>query len=70
MMPIAVIDRPGWTLRAIRSPARRAGVGRCRIDEAMAPALPGLRPPAWVFLHGPRSAPVVTELRSHDANFC
>lgn len=62
MMPIAVIDRPGYTLRAIRSPAA-LWLGRFRIDEAMAPALPGLRPPAWVFLHGPRSALSSSELR-------
>jgi len=62
MMPIAVFDRPGWTLKAVRSKSAEALAGS-RIDEADARALPGLAPPAWVFLHGPRSHLSSTQLR-------
>jgi nicotinate-nucleotide adenylyltransferase len=61
-MPMAVIDRPGWTLRASRSRAATA-LAAGRIDESDAPLLADLRAPAWVFLHGPRSALSSTELR-------
>jgi nicotinate-nucleotide adenylyltransferase len=62
MMPMAIIDRPGWTLKAPRSRSATA-LSRSRIDEADASALPELRPPAWVFLHGPRSHLSSTQLR-------
>jgi len=62
MMPIAIIDRPGWTLKAVRSRSATA-LAKGRIDEADALALPGLQPPAWVFLHGPRSHLSSTQLR-------
>lgn len=62
MMPIAVIDRPGWTLKADRSRSATA-LATYRVDEGQARALAGMRPPAWVFLHGPRSHLSSTELR-------
>jgi len=62
MMPIAIIDRPGWTLKAMRSRGATA-LSRARIHEGRAPALADLRPPAWVFLHGPRSHLSSTMLR-------
>ncbi|MGO4527300.1 nicotinate-nucleotide adenylyltransferase [Microvirga sp. 2MCAF35] len=62
MMPMAVIDRPGWTLKATRSRSATT-LSSSRISEAEAPALPGLVPPAWVFLHGPRSHLSSTQLR-------
>lgn len=62
MMPIAVIDRPGWTLKAVRSKSATA-LSSSRIGESEALALPGLEPPAWVFLHGPRSHLSSTKLR-------
>ncbi|WP_230532802.1 nicotinate-nucleotide adenylyltransferase [Microvirga roseola] len=61
-MPIAVIDRPGWTLKAVRSPAATA-LSPWRIGEEQASALPSFEPPAWVFLHGPRSHLSSTALR-------
>ena len=69
MMPIAVIDRPGYTLRAIRSPAA-LWLGRFRIDEAMAPALAG---PATAGLGLPARSPlrpVVIGASFEDATFC
>lgn len=62
LMPMAVIDRPGWTLKAMNAPSAVA-LARWRIDEGRAPALAGLKPPAWVFLHGPRSHLSSTLLR-------
>ncbi|KLK91027.1 nicotinate-nucleotide adenylyltransferase [Microvirga vignae] len=62
MMPMAIIDRPGWTLKAMRSRTAVA-LSSGRISEGRAPALAGLRPPAWVFLHGPRSHLSSTMLR-------
>jgi nicotinate-nucleotide adenylyltransferase len=62
LMPIAIIDRPGSTLKGPRSPA-----GIClahhRVDEALAPVLADLDPPAWLFLHGPRSGLSSSQLR-------
>jgi nicotinate-nucleotide adenylyltransferase len=62
-VPIAVIDRPGNTMHAVSG--RAAGwLSRYRIDETDAGSLAGRRPPAWVFLHGPRSPLSSTALRS------
>ena len=69
LMPFAVIDRQGWTLRAARSRAALA-LARFRLDETDAPVLADRAPPAWVFLHGPRSALSSTVLRQQRrANF-
>jgi nicotinate-nucleotide adenylyltransferase len=54
MVPIAVIDRPGTTHRAVRMPAALR-LAHSRIDEADAPMLAFRSPPAWTLLHGPRS---------------
>lgn len=62
MMPIAVIDRPGSTHSAIASPAA-CWLSRWRIPENQAASLAHTRPPAWVFLHGKRSALSSTMLR-------
>jgi nicotinate-nucleotide adenylyltransferase len=68
LMPFAVIDRPGWTLRAAQSRAATA-LAPYRIDESDASLLPDLRPPAWVFLHGPRSTLSSSELRRQGRTF-
>jgi nicotinate-nucleotide adenylyltransferase len=62
LMPFAVIDRPGWTLRSTQGRAAVA-LRPYRIDETDAALLADLTPPAWVFLHGPRSALSSTVLR-------
>ncbi len=49
LVPIAVVDRPGWHLKALASPAARF-LARSRLPEARAALLPGRKPPAWVFL--------------------
>ncbi|MGU3360566.1 nicotinate-nucleotide adenylyltransferase [Methylobacterium sp. M6A4_1b] len=63
LMPIAIIDRPGFTLTAPAARAARA-LGRWRIPEAEAPTLIDRPAPAWVFLHGPRSTLSSTALRA------
>jgi nicotinate-nucleotide adenylyltransferase len=63
LVPIAVIDRPGLTLKAARAPAAQA-LERFRIRESAAATLAGRRPPAWVFLHGPRSNLSSTAIRA------
>ncbi len=63
MMPIAVIDRPGSTHRALASPAAN-WLSRYRLSETEAAALATSEPPAWVFLHGRRSDQSSTRLRA------
>ncbi|MEM7299468.1 MAG: nicotinate-nucleotide adenylyltransferase [Pseudomonadota bacterium] len=53
-MPIAVVDRPGSTL-SYRSAKAALALARYRIDETDAALLANMNPPAWTFLHGPRS---------------
>jgi nicotinate-nucleotide adenylyltransferase len=66
MTPIAVIDRPGSTLKAAHS---RAGqyLSRYRFREGEGALLPGAALPAFIFLHGPRSGLSSTELRRAGA---
>ncbi len=65
-MPIAAIDRPGATHAAIRAPAATCFANR-RIDETDGKLLPHLRAPAWMLLHGRRSALSSTALRKAAA---
>jgi nicotinate-nucleotide adenylyltransferase len=62
LAPIAVIDRPGSTLKAISSPAG-AALARWRVPERDASHFATMRPPALLFLHGPRSSLSSTALR-------
>jgi nicotinate-nucleotide adenylyltransferase len=63
LVPMAIIDRPGSTLKAVSSPAARS-LARYRIDESDARLLPRLSAPRWLFLHGKRSAQSSTALRA------
>jgi nicotinate-nucleotide adenylyltransferase len=63
LMPIAVIDRPGSTMRAMASRAAQA-LRRYRLDETDALLLSQRRPPALIFLHGRRSSLSSTALRN------
>jgi len=62
LVPFAVVDRPGWTLRATQSRGASA-LATARIAAAAASSLACLRPPAWTFLYGPRSPFSSTVLR-------
>jgi nicotinate-nucleotide adenylyltransferase len=63
LVPIAVVDRPGWHLRSLASPAARF-LAPWRLPEAQAPLLPGRKPPAWVFLGTRLSGASSTSLRT------
>ena len=57
-LPVAVFDRPGWTLKALSSPAARA-FRHARLAAADAALLPETPPPAWSFIpmrHHPESS--------------
>jgi len=61
-VPVAVYDRPGYTLQAAASPAART-LARRRIPEEDAGRLALKKPPAWVFLHGAMSRASATAIR-------
>lgn len=61
-MPIAVIDRPGSTLAFISSVFAKT-FDHARIDERGAAQLARTNPPAWTFIHGPRSSLSSTAIR-------
>ena len=63
LVPIAVIDRPGWRLKALASPAAR-WMAYQRLPEEAASLLPAHRPPAWVFLGTRLSGQSSTALRA------
>jgi nicotinate-nucleotide adenylyltransferase len=63
-MPIAIIDRPGSTLSATHSPAAVA-LAPHRCDESKTRLFATAKPPAIIFLHGPRSSLSSTALRRH-----
>ncbi|WP_343058752.1 nicotinate-nucleotide adenylyltransferase [Aurantimonas endophytica] len=67
MLPIAVVDRPGASLATLSAPMARYLEG-CRLAERDAAALPFRDPPAWVFLHGPRSPVSSTLIRKAYGN--
>ena len=61
-VPIVVVDRPGWRLKALASKAAQAFAGQ-RVPEADARALLHAPAPAWTFLTGPLSHLSSTALR-------
>lgn len=65
LVPMAVIDRPGATHRALHSPAAQALL-RFRIPESAASTLAERSPPAWVYLHGRRSGLSSSALRARE----
>jgi nicotinate-nucleotide adenylyltransferase len=54
-VPIAIVDRPGYRMKALASKAARA-LAQHRVPEAEARTLPFREPPAWVFLTNPLAA--------------
>jgi nicotinate-nucleotide adenylyltransferase len=67
-MPIAVIDRPPQSFRALAAPAAQALAG-FRLSEDRAARLADLRPPAWVFLTGLKLNLSSTGLRNPDGTW-
>jgi nicotinate-nucleotide adenylyltransferase len=67
-MPIAVIDRPPSSFRALAAPAARA-LARYRVPENEAGRLADFRAPAWVFLTGLKMNLSSTGLRNPDGSW-
>ncbi|MGO3929029.1 nicotinate-nucleotide adenylyltransferase [Rhodopseudomonas pseudopalustris] len=67
-VPIAVIDRPPLSLRALAAPAAQL-LARYRLPEAAAASLAARRPPAWVYLTGMKSPVASTRLRNPDGSW-
>lgn len=67
LMPVAVIDRPGATLRAAQTRAGQV-LARYQMDETDAGLLATAPTPAFVYLHGRRSALSSTQLRMAAAS--
>lgn len=65
-LPIAVVDRPGFTLAALASRMARS-YRHARIDPGHARSLARQAPPAWVFLFGRRSNLSSTDLRDKSS---
>jgi nicotinate-nucleotide adenylyltransferase len=67
-VPIAVIDRPSQSFRALAAPAAQA-LARYRLPESRAGMLADQRPPAWVFLTGLKLNLSSTGLRNPDGSW-
>ncbi len=67
-MPIAVIDRPPQSFRALAAPAAQA-LARYRLPESEAVGLADRRAPAWVFLTGMKLNLSSTGLRNPDGSW-
>jgi nicotinate-nucleotide adenylyltransferase len=67
-VPIAVIDRPPQSFRALAAPAAQA-LARYRLPENQAGRLADQPPPAWVFLTGLKLNLSSTGLRNPDGSW-
>jgi nicotinate-nucleotide adenylyltransferase len=67
-VPLAVIDRPPQSFRALAAPAAQA-LARYRLPEKHAASLPDQRSPAWVFLSGMKLNLSSTGLRNPDGSW-
>ncbi|MGY8666697.1 nicotinate-nucleotide adenylyltransferase [Bradyrhizobium sp. UFLA05-109] len=67
-VPMAVIDRPPQSFRALASPAARA-LAHYRLPENEAARLADRRAPAWVFLTGLKLSLSSTTLRNPDGSW-
>jgi nicotinate-nucleotide adenylyltransferase len=67
-VPVAVIDRPPQSFRALAAPAAQA-LARYRLPENRATRLADQQAPAWVFLTGIKSNLSSTGLRNPDGSW-
>jgi nicotinate-nucleotide adenylyltransferase len=67
-VPIAVIDRPPQSFRALAAPAAQS-LARYRLPENLAGRLADQRAPAWVFLTGMKMNLSSTGLRNPDGSW-
>jgi nicotinate-nucleotide adenylyltransferase len=63
-VPLAVVDRPEWRLKALASPAGQK-LAPTRFPETLAATLPGCTPPAWTLLTTRLSSLSSTAIRSN-----
>jgi nicotinate-nucleotide adenylyltransferase len=68
LVPIAVIDRPPQSFRALAAPAAQA-LARYRLPENEASRLADQSAPAWVFLTGTKLSLSSTGLRNPDGSW-
>lgn len=61
-VPLAIVDRPGASLSVMSAPMAKA-YEKYRLPEEEAPLLPGIKAPAWTFLHTPLDEASSTVLR-------
>lgn len=64
-LPVAVFDRPSYSLRALSSKAAHA-FARYRLKERSARCLAEARPPAWVFIRCRLNPQSATEIRARQ----
>lgn len=65
LVPMAIIDRPGSTFNSLKGRAAHKLSGT-RLKEENSKRLAFQKPPAFVFLHGPRSSLSSTWLRNNS----
>lgn len=66
-IPLAILARPGFSMRALESPAALRYEDR-RIASERARDLPGAPPPAWCFIPMPLRSESSTAIREHAKN--
>jgi len=66
LAPLAVVDRPGSTLRGLAAPAA-AYLAKFRVPEAQAASFAERPAPAFIFLHGPQSMLSSSAIRRNEA---
>ncbi len=64
-VPVAVFDRPGYSLKALNGVAARK-FARARLPEERASVVVDTEPPAWVFLPIARHAATATAIRQEQ----
>ena len=64
-LPLAVFDRPGWSLKALGSPAARL-MARSRLDTADAGLLANCPVPSWCFVPMPLNDESSTTIRDNN----
>jgi nicotinate-nucleotide adenylyltransferase len=62
-LPLAFLARPGYSIRALHSPAA-IRFDDCRVPSDRAACLPGQKPPAWVFIPMPLRPESSTAIRA------
>ena len=67
MVPVAVIDRPGYRFRAMASKAAQK-YRRFRIEETDTSGFGMLKPPVWTIITAPLSSLSSTEIRENGLN--